>query len=253
MFETVSDELREKKERARGYLEGYEDGLREAWDDFIGLTTKGYQSREIRILAKSKILNIQKNVDTRKREIETDLGESLEEAVSVHEAKSSRVDEISPGGTYLIEEVSPDRSYTTLKSLIEGGYKGLCISRIEPGKIAGRYGVDAQLIWLTKTEVPESAKKEMAKMDFMTLSPTSLDMLTTIIMNFLKEEGNKAILLGGMEYLMTYNEFSKILRLLQNMKDRVTYAGAIMLIPYDPSLLDEKDLKRLRSEIEEQL
>jgi hypothetical protein len=253
VFERVSDELRERKERARGYLEGYEDGLKEAWDDFMGLTTKGYQSREIRILAKSKILNIQKRVDTKRKEVESELGESLEEAPSVLEKKPDPFTKISPGGTYIIEELSPDRSFTTLRSLIEGGYKGLCVSRIEPKKIVSRYGVEAQLIWLTKTEVPESAKKGMAEMDFMTLSPTGLDMLTTIIMNFLKEEGDKVILLGGMDYLMTYNEFSKILRLLQNMKDRVTYAGAIMLIPYDPSLLDEKDLRRLRSEIEEQL
>jgi hypothetical protein len=253
VVESVSDELREKKERARGYLEGYEDGLKEAWDDFMGLTTKGYQPREIRILAKSKILNIEKRVDTRRKEVESALGENLEEIPSVHEEKSNQVAEISPGGTYLIEELSPDRSFTTLRSLIEGGYRGLCISRIEPKKIEERYGVEANLIWLTKTEVPESAKKGMTQMDFMTLSPTGLDMLTTIIMNFLKEEGDKVILLGGMDYLMTYNEFSKILRLLQNMKDRVTYAGAIMLIPYDPSLLDEKDLRRLRSEIEERL
>lgn len=245
--------MSERKERARGYLEGYEEGLKEAWNDFIGLTTKGYQPREIRILAKSKILNIQKKVDTRRKEVESELGESLEETPSVQEMNPDRVDEISPGGTYLIEELSPDRSFTTLRSLIEGGYKGLCISRIEPKKIAGRYGLEAQLIWLTKTEVPESTKKGMSEMDFMTLSPTGLDMLTTIIMNFMREDGEKVILLGGMEYLMTYNEFSKILRLLQNMKDRVSYAGAIMLIPYDPSLLDEKDLKRLRSEIEDQL
>ena len=68
-----------------------------------------------------------------------------------------------------------------------------------------------------------------------------------------KEDGEKVILLGGMDYLMTYNDFSKILRLLQNMKDRVTYAGAIMIIPYDPKLLEDKDLRRLRNEIEEQL
>lgn len=249
----MSDWLTDKKERARGYLQGYEDGMREAWNEFMGLTTKGYKPGEIRILAKSKILNVKKKVDSKKREVEIDLGESLEERPVHSKEEPGLTAEIAPGGTYLIEESSPERSFGTLRSLIEDDYIGLCVSRIEPGKINDRLGVNVKLIWLTKTEVPETAKKGIAKVDFMTLSPTGLDMLTTIILNFLQEEGKKVIMLGGMEYMMTYNEFSKILRLLQNMKDRVTYAHAILLIPYDPDLLEEKDLKRLRSEIEERL
>lgn len=227
--------------------------MREAWDEFMGLTTKGYKPREIRILAKSKILNIKKKVDVKQREVEIELGEGLEERPAPSKEMLEPSAEIAPGGTYLIEENSPERSFGTLRSLVEDGYMGLCVSRIEPGKINDRLGVNVKLIWLTKTEVSETAKKGIAKVDFMTLSPTGLDMLTTIILNFLQEEGKKVIMLGGMEYMMTYNDFPKILRLLQNMKDRATYAHAILLIPYDPDLLEEKDLKRLRSEIEEQL
>ena len=249
----ASDGLTEKKERARGYLEGYERGLREAWDEFMSLTTKGYQPREIRILAKSKIMNIQKRVDSAKKEIESQIGESLAKPPADKKEGEAKVSEVQPGGTYLVEESEPAKSFEIFRSLTDGGANGLCISRIEPGKISKRYGVNARIIWLTKTEIPDVSRRGMAEVEFETLSPTGLDMLTTIILRFLEGEGNKVIMLGGFEYLMTHNEFSTLLRLLQNMKDRVTYAKAVMIIPFNPDLLDGRDLKRLHGEIEERL
>ncbi len=145
-----------------------------------------------------------------------------------------------------------------LGSLIERDWRGLCISRLEPNEVANRLGEAAdtpdqrmKLIWLTKTEVPDSVRGEMANVNFRPLSPTSLDMLTTIMIDFLGNGGGKVIVLGGLDFLMTYNEFSNLLRLIQNMKDRVSLSDSMMLISYDPKLLEERDLWRLKSEITE--
>jgi len=247
-----SDELSEKKERARGYLEGYEAGLKEAWKDFISLCTKGYQPREMRILAKSKMVNIQGKVDAERRRAETRIGESLDEPVPDVETGGT-VAEIGPGRTYLVEGEIPDKGLAIMRSLLEKGWDGLCVSRMEPGRIAEHLEREARIIWLTKTEVPDSAKGNLADVDFRILSPTNLDMLTTIMIDFLRGEGGKVVMFGGLDFLMTYNEFGRLLRLLQSMKDRMAFSGAIMLVPYDPKLLEEKDLRKLRSEIEERL
>lgn len=39
---------------ARGYIKGFQEGLQEAWDEIIKLSTKGYTSRELQIMAKTK-------------------------------------------------------------------------------------------------------------------------------------------------------------------------------------------------------
>jgi hypothetical protein len=247
--------LSDKKERGKGYLEGYEAGLREAWDEFMGLCTKGYQSKEIRVLAKSEMVNIKEKLDAEKKRVEKSLGVSLDEPAI--EALAEPSAEIRAGGTYLVEG-GMGRALRLLGSLIERDWRGLCISRLEPNEVANRLGEAAdtpdqrmELIWLTKTEVPDSAKGELANVDFRPLSPTSLDMLTTIMIDFLGNGGGKVIVLGGLDFLMTYNEFSNLLRLIQNMKDRISLSDSMMLISYDPKLLEERDLWRLKSEITE--
>jgi hypothetical protein len=240
--------LSEKRERARGYLEGYETGLKEAWEESMGLCTGGYQPREIRILAKSKMVNIQSKLDALREEMEATLGESLEDQLP--EEREVIRSQVVKGGTYLVEgEIG--RAFELMRSLLEGGYKGLCVTRTEPNRTAETLGEETEVIWLTNTEVPDTSRGTMSEVKFRTLSPTSTDMLTTIMIEFLREEGDKVALLGGIDFLMTYNDFPKLLRLIQNMKDRTAFSESIMLVSYDPELLEERNLKRLHSEIQD--
>jgi hypothetical protein len=240
----------DKKESARAYLKGYERGLREAWDEFMMLTGKGYRSKEIQILAKTKVMTIPRKLERRQSQLEEELGISLAEE-NVTSMKSTAT--IAPGGTYLVEETSADKSFDIYVGLLGETTMGLCIHRTEPGKILKRYGTTGRMIWLSKTEMPAAARKEIADAEFTVVSPTSLDKLTTQIIEFLGQEGEKVVMLGGLEFLLGYNEFSKVLWFLQSMKDRIAYAKAIMLVPYDPTILEEKDRKVLEREVEERL
>lgn len=249
-LESNEDKVSDDKARAKAYLKGYEQGLRDAWSDLIGLTTKGYRGREIQILAKSKMAGISKKLDDRRRLIEEEMGISLEEQ-TVPSAEES--DTILPGSAYLVEYTHPSRDLEIFGDLMASGMRGMCVHRVDPGRIGERFGDDCTIVWLTKTELPGSSSKEICSQEFKCVSPAGLDQLTTMIIEFLRDHPTSVILIGGLEYLLTYNEFVKVLRFLQTLKDRVILTDSILLVPYDPSTMDPKDVKNLEREMERRL
>ncbi|MFP4169815.1 MAG: DUF835 domain-containing protein [Methanomassiliicoccales archaeon] len=237
--------MSERKDLLREYLRGYEEGMKDAWEDLMRLTNKGYQSSEIRILAKSERMKLSQKVASKQEEVENLLGITLEDEAREKE----RVSQVRPGNAYLIDDPSPDRAFGLFNRLVEQGAEGLCVHRMEPGKIRNHFGFQGKVVWLTKTELPESQFPG----EVVCVSPNSLESLTTMIVNFLGGEGQRVLLFGGLYYLVTHNDFSKVLRFVQSMKDRVTINGSIMLIPYQSDVLEERDRLNLENEIENQL
>jgi len=241
----------ETKDQARAFLKGYEEGLKEAWKDFIALTNKGYRSREIQILAKMEILkNIPKKIEMKRNEVEKRFGIILEE--KLHETAWDQT-EIVSGRTYLVEETNPPKIFDIYSGLLKEGTAGLCIHRTEPDKLIEKYGIKGKIIWLSKTEMLPSTWEEFRDADLSVVSPTSLETLSTSIIEFLKLEGKKVIMMGGLDFLLTHNDFSKVMKFLQSIKDRIFYSKAIMLVSYDPEILEGKNRKILEKEIEEKL
>jgi hypothetical protein len=241
----------ELKAYAEGYVRGYEDGLREAWDEFISLTNKGYTSREIQILAKSQRATISEKVDRRKRKkmAEIEFAEPIEEAparpqVSVPPLSAPLLN-AQPGGMYLVKEGGLDGAMELMiKSA--ASTKGLCILRTHPDTVRKRFSTDFQMVWLTKTESCPSDDSSL-KCEF--VSPTDLPRLNTMIKSFLAENRGGRVLLEGMEYLVTQNEFKNVLKFLQVIRDQVILAKGIMLIPLDVAVLEDRDLKALECEM----
>ena len=241
--------MSEEESYAKGYLKGYEEGLKEAWDELIALTLKGYTAREIQVLAKSNKSSIESKVQAKKRRISGELG--LDFTAKEEEATGSIPSRLSKGATYLIRDGGLDATFALFRSLIQKGAKGLCILRTHPSAIMKKYGIDCLMVWLTKAEVSSSPDRE-GKFAGEFLSPTELPRLATLIKNFLTENKDTVIFLEGLEYLITQNDFKSVLRFLQLLKDQVTLAESILLMPLDPSALDEKDFKLLERETSDQ-
>jgi hypothetical protein len=108
-----------------------------------------------------------------------------------------------------------------------------------------RYNIECQMVWLTKTEGcrPEDA----AGCEF--VSPTDLPRINTMIKSFLGENKGGHVLLEGMEYLITQNEFKNVLKFLQVIRDQVILAKGVMMVPLDPEALEERDLRALEREV----
>jgi hypothetical protein len=245
----------ELKAYTEGYAKGYEEGLKEAWEDFISLTNKGYTSREIQILAKSQRTAIAEKAARKKRKMlaEIEFAEPIEEAPArplppqaMTMSSSAPPLDVQPGGMYLVKGGGLEGGLGLMTKNASAGAKGLCILRTHPDTVRKRFKVDYQMVWLTKTEscpVDDSS----TKCEF--VSPTDLPRLNTMIKSFLTDNKGGKVLLEGMEYLITQNEFKNVLKFLQVIRDQVILAKGIMLIPLDPGVLEERDLKALEREM----
>jgi len=259
--------MSEEESFADGYMKGYADGLKEAWEELISMTSKGYTSREIQILAKSKKSQLGERIEMRRKRLnrEMDIGEEpiLEAPVHVSESKPEPQPEpvaaapspspepapsVSPGGTYLLEGSHLDQATQIVKGQMKDGAKAMCIARTPPETLRTKHGLNCQMVWLTKMEGVQSEGDNSS----LYLSPTDLGKLTTMIKGFLAENKRTVIMLEGLEYLVNQNDFKGVLKLLSGVRDQVFLAKGILLLPLDPVVFDPKDLKALERELQEE-
>ncbi len=237
--------MTDKKDHARGYLAGYEEGLREAWDELVSLAMKGYGTREIQMLIKTKKMDIPDMVREKQRTIERELKISLKEEKKEEKIKS----EITEGNTYLLKESANAEEFSVFNNITSRGYSGLCAHRINPRELENRCDGVYGLVWLTKSEISRSGNGSFCDTDFKCISPTNLDQLTTYVLRSLDNYPESVVMIGGLEYLLTHNEFSTVLRFIQTLKDRFIPTRSILLVLYDPDTLDDRNVNRLEKEI----
>jgi hypothetical protein len=253
---------------AKGYLKGYEEGLKDAWEELISLTMKGYTSREIQILAKSRKSDIPQRIVLRKRRLAREMDIDLDAAPKVHikeeerttapppDADSkplskARTEETplayEPGSTVIIRDKRLERPLAILMEETAKGRAGLCILRTPPEAVRKKHAIDCSMVWLTKTEGVKEEGGDLGKKDAF-VSPTDLPKLTTMIKSFSTENKGGVVVLEGLEYLVTQNDFKGVLKFLSTVRDQVYLAKAMLLLPIDPSIFEEKDLKALERE-----
>ncbi|RLF48942.1 MAG: hypothetical protein DRN20_03385 [Thermoplasmata archaeon] len=147
------------------------------------------------------------------------------------------------GTAYLIEEDKPKMSFSIFKSLLSDDVKGLCISREYPDKIKKKYGLDdVPMFWLSATDSEYS------------IHPTEMGKLLYSVEKFLKsctEQNFKpVILLSGLEYLITQNNYGSVLKFLQLLNEQITIHDSVLIVPISPSTLDKSALKMIEREME---
>ncbi len=145
---------------------------------------------------------------------------------------------LEDGSTYLIEETEADKSYGLFLQEIGAGRRGLCVTRVYPQKVRERFGIaDLPILWLSN----------VGKED--TVRPKDLEKLSLAIEQFLAR-GKAVLLVDGIEYLITNNNFLTVLRLLQSARDQVAINNAILLVSVNPSTLESHQLTLLEREVD---
>ena len=154
-----------------------------------------------------------------------------------------------PRGTYLIEDETSASSlelFTELVSLplrpdvtIPGESasetlsflipKGLVVTRTYPDRIRETYNLQVTpIVWLTEST---GDKK---------IPPTSVGMLTDTVIRFMESNPNSIVMLDGIEYLMTFNDFNRVLKSLDSLNEAVWLTKSRLLISLNPKTLDRK-------------
>ncbi|MDH4123032.1 MAG: isoleucine--tRNA ligase [Thermoplasmata archaeon] len=145
---------------------------------------------------------------------------------------------LEKSSTYLIEEDRPATSYNLLLKQLGAGMKGLCVTRNYPAKIRTRFQIgETPIFWLS------NVGKDSA------IRPKDLEKLSITITQFL-DSGNAIVLLDGLEYLITNNNFITVLRLIQSMRDQVTLHQSILVVAINPSTLESHQLNLLEREFD---
>lgn len=141
--------------------------------------------------------------------------------------------------SYLIAEKKPEESYTLFKRKLKQGMRGICITRQYPLKVKSAHGLeDVRILWLSNIDQKDAYK------------PKNLEKLSLEIEKFLSA-GKGLILMDGIEYLISNNDFRTVLHLIQSIKDQVSVSESILIISAAPRTLEKHQLDLLEKEVDE--
>jgi len=161
-------------------------------------------------------------------------------AVPRVEAKPApSVTELERSFSYLVEEDKPESSYKLFLTTLAKGMKGYCITRNYPAKIRSKFDMgETPVIWLSNVGREN------------TIRPKDLEKLSLTLEQFLSQPGGGIVLLDGLEYLITNNNFITVLRLIQSLRDQVAINQSILLMAVNRSTLESHQLNLLEREVD---
>jgi chromosomal replication initiator protein DnaA len=176
------------------------------------------------------------------REVLREAGDAqpMEEKPTPRETAVPRTVELRPGRSYLIEEERPEEAFHLLTKALRDETSGIVITRTNPKRVREKFNLRAEkVLWLTDRE---SQSEE-------TMAPT-LERIVYEIEDFMTKRPRGAILLDGVEYLVSNNSFDAVLKFVRRLVDTVSEGHYIFLISLGPSTLKEQELKMLEREME---
>jgi len=141
--------------------------------------------------------------------------------------------------TYLVKEDKPGQSYALFLEAVSEGRPGYCVTRVYPAKVREKYGIpgNVPILWLSNVGKEDSVR------------PKDLEKLSLALEQFItKEQG--FVLLDGIEYLVTNNNFLTVLRLVQALRDQVAINEATMVLSVNAATLDAHQLNLLEKEVD---
>lgn len=153
--------------------------------------------------------------------------------------KSVLTEVVRKGQSYLIEEEKPVKSNEIFINLVTHGVQGLYITRRFPKEVRATYNLKlTPIIWLTREKTEESH-----------IDPTDIVELSHTIKEFIKKTTEGVVLLDGLEYLITQNDYKEILKFIQSLNDSISTSASRLLIPVDKSAMDEQQYHLLKREL----
>jgi predicted hydrocarbon binding protein len=146
---------------------------------------------------------------------------------------------LEPGNSYLLEVTDPAIAYDIFQEQISEGHKGMIVAREYPEKVQKKWGLDqVPYLWLSY-EIQNKYGRE----------PTNIPLIYSEIKNFLGASTQPIVLISGLEYLISQNNFPKILKFIQLLNDNIAMNEGMLLLPLSTETLNQKDVKLLEREL----
>src|SRR5436309_14655217 len=110
-------------ERRKAFLKGYEEGLRAAWREIGSLTTRGYSSTELGVLAKSKLAVLFRDVEAMESRLVEEEGIPVVGGGELTPRK-----DLGGRGVSLIREPKAERVFALFSDLLQANARGISIT-----------------------------------------------------------------------------------------------------------------------------
>ncbi|UCE45491.1 MAG: DUF835 domain-containing protein [Methanobacteriota archaeon] len=109
--------------------------------------------------------------------------------------------------------------------------KGLVVTRMYPDRIREAHGLQVTpIVWLTESTGDRR------------IPPTSVALMTDTMTRFMESNPNSIVLLDGIEYLLTFNDFNRVLKSLDSLSETVWITKSRLLISLNPKVLEQRQL-----------
>jgi hypothetical protein len=141
---------------------------------------------------------------------------------------------IERGFVYLVKEKRPGIAFAMFKEAVDHNANGMVITREHPNRLKQTHEFEAsRILWLTR-RVGEDH-----------IDPTELTRLSMTISKFIEGTPKSVVLVEGLEYLITQNDFETVLRFVNHLHDFVLAHDCAVIIVLDPRVLSTRELALL--------
>jgi len=237
--------MQEDEQFAKGFMAGYEAGLKEAYDQMIGLATKKcYTSTEFLLVVKNQKVCIPEKLLMQKRRILRDTGVDLvtEKATSNLEIEEG----VTQGSSLFVKEQNPILIFKIFNEVVQSGAVGLCVTRTPPKRLKGLIPPGCEYRWLTKYEGSDQSVKDMS------LQPNNLVNLIVSIKQFWNSNADKrtVVMMDGINFLISNNDFNNVLKMIQKLKDDAFMCGSVFIVSADPYSMQPSEVHQIENEMQ---
>jgi hypothetical protein len=112
--------------------------------------------------------------------------------------------------------------------------QGLMVTRQLPKDIRSKYFLQTTpIIWLSSVAGKDS------------MEPAKLSLLTDFLINSMEKSQNGVVLVDGIEYLITCNDFQRVLRAVDKWTETAMTSSTRLIITLDPSAFEQRELAML--------
>jgi hypothetical protein len=141
---------------------------------------------------------------------------------------------VEKGFIYLVKEKRPNISFAMFKEATNHGAKGMLVAREHPNRLKQMHEFEAaKILWLTR------------RVGIDHIDPTELSLLSLEITKFVQGMPKSVVLLEGLEYIITQNDFETVLRFVNHLHDFVLAHDCAVIIIIDPRVLSTRELALL--------
>jgi len=158
--------------------------------------------------------------------------------IELEEEKYNQSDiHLDPKQIYLIKEDDDNQAYELFIGSLNRGFAGLGIVRENPQEVKRKYNLEkTSFIWLSKNKVGDQPCE------------TNIDNLTGLVQEFISKSKKSVILIDRLDYIISENEFSEVIKKIHEIKDLISSNEAIVIFSLNPGLVEEAQFKAIEAE-----